>query len=428
MNVKEVFPIFEQGTPGFDEVITSLQDRGIARLESVEPAVRQILVDVRHGGDVAVRRYASRMDGRAPTSLMDRSFDGEGALQRLPKDVVSELKFEIGRLQRFFQRQREPEFRYEEGGLLLGQRWRPVRRAVILASNNPVGIVHKFLWSAVPAQVAGVSDLLLAVFNPTDLLLAAAHLIGITAIVRVGGAQAVAALAFGTETIPRVDVIAGDGGLYAACAKRLVLGHVQVDGVGGPSERLILMDSSARPLLVAADLLALAEQEEEAWPLVISIDAPRLFAVQQEVARQLSGLPRRGVAQAALEQNGRALLVRQREKMLLLAESLASAQVVFHVERPEDALDRLRSLGEAAWGPLTPSEMVGRSLSGAGSAHCWGASGIDTFLTRTTFARMGASALRARVDGLSLLARADGREGWARSVELRMGSPEAKER
>lgn len=421
--------VLEQGTPDFDEALASLPERGMTQLEAVEPAARQILGDVRHGGDLMVRRYAERMDGRAPTSLLDREFDGEGALQRLPWEIAQELKATVGRLQRFHQRQREADFRYEEGGVTLGQRLRPVRRAALCAPAGRAGAALRVLLAGVPARVAGVPDLLLAAPDPDDLTLAAAHLIGVTALVRVGGAQAVAALAFGTETIPRVDVIAGDGGLYAACAKRLVFGHVQVDGLGGPPELLALADTSARAPLVAADLLAVAELEEDALPLVLTSDPRCVTPIQQELARQLLGLPRRAVAAAALERHGKVLVVRQRELLFATAERIAPAQVALHLDRPEDALDRLRSLGEASWGPLTPGGgLLGGLLPGGGSARFWGTPGVATYLTRAIYAKFGAGALRAQADGQARLAREEGREARARSVELRLGLPEAKER
>ncbi|MCS6899426.1 MAG: histidinol dehydrogenase [Myxococcales bacterium] len=421
--------VLEQGTTSFDEALLGLQERGMTLLESVEPAVRQILGDVRHGGDLMVRRYAERMEGRAPTRLLDRYFDGEGALRRLPREVVQELKGVVGRLQRFAQRQREPELRYEDGGVLLGQRLRPVRRAAILAPPGKVGAALGVLRAGVPARAAGVPDLLLAAAEPNDLTLAAAHLIGVTALVQVGGAQAVGALAYGTETIPRVDVIAGDGGLYAACAKRLVFGYVQVDGLGGPPEVLALADSSARAPLVAADLLAVAELEEDALPLVIATDPRILSAIQQELGRQIQGLPRRVTAMTSLERHGKAFLVRQREQLLTVAEQLAFAWVALHVERPEDALDRLRSLGEATWGVLTSGWAgAGGLLPGGGTARFWGNSSVSVFLTRTTLARTSPGALRAQADGQALLARAEGREGQARAVELRLGLPEAREK
>lgn len=422
--------ILEQGSPGFAEAMVALVDRGAQALDTVEPAARQILGDVRHGGDAMVRRYAQRMDGHNPTTLIDREPDGEGALGRLPRDVVTALRAAAGRAQRFLQRQREADFRYDEGGLTLGQRLRPVRRAAICAPPGRYRSALSVLLAAMPARVAGVTDLLLAAPDFDDLTLAAAHLAGVTALVRVGGAHAVAALAFGTETIPRVDVIAGDGGLHASCAKRLAFGYVHIDGLGGPPELLALVDGSAQPALVAADLLATAEQDESAWPLVIATERRVLTALEHELARQLGGLPRRAVAASSLEQNGRALLVRQRDQMLELAEQLAPAQAVFHLDRPEDAFERLRSVGLATWGALTPvhTALLGGSPPSGGAARFWGPTGVGSFLTRTAYARSSAVALRAQADGQAALARADGRVGQVRSVEQRLGLPEAKER
>jgi histidinol dehydrogenase len=420
--------VFEQGKAGFEDVVEGLEGRGMARLEAVEPAARQILADVRYGGDPMVRRYAERMDGRAPPVLLERQFDGEGAMQRLPPGVVAELKAVLGRQQRFLQRQRESETRYEEGGLLLGQRARPLRRVALLAPPGRAGRASCVLQAGVGARVAGVPDLLLVVADLDDLVLAVAHLLGVTGLVRVGGAQAVAALAFGTQSIPRADAIVGDGGLYASCAKRLVYGHVQVDGLGGPPEVLVLADSVQRAPQIAAELLGVAEQEEDALPLLLVPDVRILVAVEQELARLLAGLPRRAIAAAALERQGKALLVRQREQMLELAERIAPAQLALLVERPEDALDRLRSLGEAWWGPLSSGGGWGGVPPAGGAARFRGVPGLEPFLTRACYSRVSAASLRAQADGALALARAEGREALARGVELRRGLPEAKER
>ncbi|RYE81410.1 MAG: histidinol dehydrogenase, partial [Myxococcales bacterium] len=255
-----------------------------------------------------------------------------------------------------------------------------------------------------------------------------AHLAGVTALVPVGGAQAVAALAFGTASIPRVEVIAGDGGLHSACARRLVLGHVQVDGLGGPSELLVLADGSADVGLVAADLLACAEAGEEAWPILLTSEARVVTAVQQELDRQLAGLPRRLAAASALTERGRALVVRQRQQLVEVAGRLAFDRVILHVERPDDLLDRLPAAGSVAWGPLTPAGVLpgGGAMAAGGAARFGGSAGVWAFLTRTACVHLGPTGLRAQADGVARLARADGREGQARATERRLGLPAAR--
>ncbi len=421
-------PRHDLGSPDFDAALAVVDDRMTAGLDAVEPVARQIVGDVRHGGDRAVRRYAERLDGGAPERLLERPFDGAAALDRLPGGVSEALRAAAGRLQRFWQRQREVDMRYEEGGLRAGLRLRPVRRAAICAPGPGERSALGVLEAAIPARVAGVADVLLATPRPDDLVLAAAHLAGVTALVPVGGAQAVAALAFGTETIPRVEVIAGDGGLHGACARRLVLGHVQIDGLGGPTELLVVADTSADAGVVAADLLGCAEAGEGAWPVLVTSEARVVTAVEQELDRQLARLPRRLAAASALTERGLALVVRQRQQLVEVAGRLAFDQVVLHVERPDDVLDRLPAAGAVAWGPLTPPVLlpgVGARAAG-GAARFGGAGGVWAFLTRTAHVHAGPAGLRAQADGAARLARADGREGLALATELRLGLPAAR--
>ena len=264
-------------------MLALLHERGDADFAKVEGAVRTILEDVRKDGDAAVRRYVERFEKRVVATLFLSSaaqFDGAGALARLPADAREALEYAADRIRRFHTRERETMFagdgfRFEdEGGASLGLRVRPLDRVGVYAPGGKARYPSSVLMSAIPAHVAGVPSIVLA--SPLagdatdDMILAAAHLSGVTGIVDAGGAQAIGALAYGTATIPRVDKIVGPGNAYVACAKRLVYGTVAIDSIAGPSEILVLADRTADPRHVAADLLSQAEHDEDAYALLAS--------------------------------------------------------------------------------------------------------------------------------------------------------------
>src|SRR5262249_45928298 len=231
---------------------------------------------------------------------------------------------------------------YEDAGVTLGLRVRAVKRAGVYAPGGKARYPSSVLMSAIPAKVAGVEDILLATplskeTAPNDALLAAAYLSGVKGILDAGGAQAIAALAYGTETVPRVDVLVGPGNAYVACAKRLVYGAVQIDGIAGPSEILVVADDTANAELVAADLLSQAEHDEDAYPLLVTSSRALAEATDRELALQLADLPRKGIAQTAIERNGRAFVV---DDLAQTSDRLAAEHLALHVANPGDLLEK----------------------------------------------------------------------------------------
>src|SRR5579864_1133966 len=263
---------FVDGTPEFDAALNRLEVRGEADFARVESTVREILGAVRVDGDAAVLRYAEKF-GRRPPRLLVRDYPGAAALARLPSDVREALELAAGRIREFHEHQRDAGFSYEVDGIVLGVRVLPVGRAGVYAPGGKARYPSSILMSAIPARVAGVKDTILATplagDESDDALYAAAHLSGVDAIVDAGGAQAIGALAYGTESIPRVDKIVGPGNAYVTCAKRLVFGVVDIDGIAGPSEILVVADDEADPRVISADLLSQAEHDEDAYPLLI---------------------------------------------------------------------------------------------------------------------------------------------------------------
>src|SRR6202142_3961700 len=357
--------MFLDGSPEFDAALDRLADRGEGDFARVEPAVREILGAVRAEGDAAVQRYNERFGRRAP-HLVLRDYPGAAALARLSPDVRDALELAADRIRSFHGHQRDVGFRYEDDGITLGTRVLPVARAGVYAPGGKARYPSSVLMSAIPARVAGVGETILATplagNESDDPLYAAAYLSGIGAIVDAGGAQAIAALAYGTQTVPRVDKIVGPGNLYVACAKRLVFGSVDIDGIAGPSEILVVADDEADPRLIAADLLSQAEHDEAAYPMLVCASELMAQGVAREVEDQLATLPRASIARAAMA-NGAAFVAHSRERMALIADRLAPEHLALHVVDPHALLARIGRAGAAFIGPLTP-QAVGDYLAG----------------------------------------------------------------
>ncbi|MEO7096265.1 MAG: histidinol dehydrogenase, partial [Polyangiales bacterium] len=301
--------------------------------------------------------------------------------------------------------------------------------AGVYAPGGKARYPSSVLMAAIPARVAGVAEILVATplagDATDDAILAAAHLAGVDRILDAGGAQAIAALAYGTESVPRVDIVVGPGNLYVACAKRLVSGHVKIDGIAGPSEILVVADRTADARLVAADLLSQAEHDEAAYPLLVTDDANLAEAVAREIEAQLLTLPRRAIASAAVERQGLALVVEGRAALAPLADRLAVEHVALHVESPDALAADIAAAGAIFIGATTP-EAVGDYVAGpshvlpTGGAVRFGAPlGVYDFVARTSIIRYDAATLAAQADAICTFARLEGLEAHARAVEAR---------
>ena len=419
------------GTPAYDAVLAQLRDRGETDFSRAEPIVREILDDVRKDGDAAVLRWIAKVEKRTPRALVTRAFGGAEALARLAPEARAALEHAADRITAFHRREREglAGFRYEEEGIALGLRIRPLARVGVYAPGGKARYPSSVLMSAIPAKVAGVEDIVLATplagDASDDVVLAAAHLAGVSAIVDCGGAQAIAAMAYGTASIPRVDKIVGPGNAFVACAKRLVYGAVSIDSIAGPSEILVLADQTADPEHVAADLLSQAEHDEDAYALLVT-DRPELAeAVARAVDRQLADLPRAGIARESLKRHGHILVVPDRLTMAAVANAIAPEHLSLQVASPEEMLEVVGHAGAAFVGGLTP-EAAGDYVAGpshvlpTGGAVRFGSPlGVHDFVARTSIIRYGADALRKHEASITALARLEGLEAHARAVTVR---------
>ncbi|HYQ31216.1 MAG TPA: histidinol dehydrogenase [Polyangiaceae bacterium] len=416
-----------QGTPEYEALLARLTRRGESDLDRVEPAVREILSAVRSEGDAGLARYVERFEKRRPKAWLERDFGGEAALHSLPKPVAEALIEGAARIRRYHQRQADHlgGFEYTEEGVTLGSRVTPLARVGVYAPGGKARYPSSVLMCAVPAQVAGVTEIIVACPDTSPEVRAACHLAGVHALLDAGGAQAIAALAYGTESVPRVDKIVGPGNIYVAAAKRLVFGEVDIDSIAGPSEILVVADSSADPVLIAADLLSQAEHDEAAYPLLVTTDASLVARVQSELTRQLSDLSRKAIADVSVSNNGYVLVVATRSDLAAVANQLAAEHVAVHTVEPRALADRILRAGAIFVGSMTP-EAAGDYLAGpshvlpTGGAARYGAPlGVYDFVSRTSIIDYEPSALIAQGPKITAFARAEGLEAHARAVEFR---------
>jgi histidinol dehydrogenase len=392
--------IYERGQRGYEDTLASLSRRGDEDLARVEPDVRAILDAVCERGDAAVLDYTERFDRRRPQSLvLSRDAWLKGAREVDPA-IREALEAAGDRIRRYHEHQRETGFRYEEGGIELGQRVQPVAAAAVYAPGGKARYPSTVLMTAIPATVAGVQRIVLITPNPTPEILAAAEVAGVTEVVDAGGAQAIAAVAYGTESIARVDKVVGPGNIYVACAKRLVFGVVDIDSIAGPSEILVVADDGADPEIVAADLLSQAEHDEAAYPLAVVLSRAQADAVDAALERQLAALPRRAIAEAAVRNNGYCFVVDDLDEAGRAATALAAEHL---------------SLSVADDYAAGPSHV----LPTGGAVRFASPLGVYDFVVRSSLIRYSQAAITEQADLLEGLARLEGLEAHARAVTLR---------
>jgi len=357
--------------PGFEQELARLLAFEGAQDPRVEAAVADILDDVRRRGDAAVLEYTRRFDRVEARDMADLALGSdelERALARLPRARRDALEQAAARVRAYHERQRLDSWSYEEAdGTLLGQKVTPLDRVGLYVPGGKAAYPSSVLMNALPAKVAGVRELIMVVPTPggekSDLVLAAAAISGVDRVFTIGGAQAVAALAYGTAAVPQVDKIVGPGNAYVAAAKRRVFGVVGIDMVAGPSEILVLCDGRTSADWVAMDLFSQAEHDELAQAILITPDPAFLDAVHRSMERQLADMPRREVIRASLEGRGALVLVRDLDEACEIANRVAPEHLELSVEDPHRWLPQIRHAGAIFMGRYT-SESLGDYCAG----------------------------------------------------------------
>ncbi len=357
----------------------------------------------------------------------------ERAREHVAPAVAHALEQAAERVRAFHQTQVFHDFHLAHDDADLHSRMRPLARVAVYAPGGSAAYPSSVLMTAIPAKVAGVGEVCLLTPRPSPVVRLAAYLAGVDRVFQVGGAQAIAAAALGTATIPRADKIVGPGNAYVTAAKRHVYGLCDVDGIAGPSEILIVADGGADPEVIAADLLSQAEHDRQACAILITDDEALAAAVDHALARQLSDLPRRDIAGPALAEHGACVLVRDRAQALAQADAYAPEHLELLVADPDAAAAAVRNAGAIFVGPHTP-EAAGDYTAGpshvlptAGAARFGSPLGVWDFVKVTSVLRLGPRALAEQAPAIVTLARAEGLEGHARAVEVRLrrdaGSP-----
>jgi histidinol dehydrogenase len=399
-------------------------------------AVALILDDVLLRGDEAVREYTRRYDGvDAEPSTWELDPAGwQGAMERVDARLRAALSLAVDRVREYHEHQREDGFRLEsDDGSLVGMKVTPVDRVGLYVPGGKASYPSSVVMNAVPAVVAGVREII-AVVPPqgvTDAVLAACALSGVTRIFRIGGAQAIGALAFGTATIPRVDKIVGPGNRWVAEAKRQVVGRVGIDMIAGPTEVLIIADGTASPARIATDLIAQAEHDEDAVAWCVTTDAAVADAIPGELEAALASAQRGDIARASLEKNGLLIVAASMRDAIEVANRRAPEHLEILADGAERIASNVRHAGAIFLGDHTP-EPVGDYLAGpshvlptGGTARYASPLGVYDFVKRTSVIRYTRERLAADADAIVALAEAEGLFGHAEAVKVRRGEERA---
>ncbi|TGE18092.1 histidinol dehydrogenase [Hymenobacter elongatus] len=412
----------------------ALQQRAAAgQAQDVEQRVAQIFADVRQRGDAALLEYAQQLDGadvRAGLRVTPEEMQASQA--QVPAELQTAIRQAHANIRRFHEAQRPTEERVETmPGVLCWRRAVPVQRVGLYIPGGTAPLFSTLLMLGVPARLAGCPEVVLCTPPQKDgsvnpVILFTAQLLNITTIIKAGGAQAVAALCGGTESVPAVDKIFGPGNRYVTAAKQLATRYgVAIDMPAGPSEVLVIADETANPVFVAADLLSQAEHGPDSQVILLSDSLAMLEATQVEVQRQLATLPRATVAAQALAES-RAILLRTAEEMLFFSNQYAPEHLILAVKNPEQLAEGVTSAGSVFLGHLTP-EAAGDYASGTnhtlptnGYARNYSGVSLDSFLKKITFQRITAEGLHGLGSVVETMAEAEGLTAHARAITLRL--------
>lgn len=413
--------------------LARIKGRSVAADAGLLSAVAEIIAEVRRRGDAALLDYTARFDGVRLQACELRV--AESALResaaRAGGRALEALRASIHNVRAFHERERVESWEFETGrGVRLGQRVTPVDAAGLYVPGGTASYPSSVVMNVVPAQVAGVERIAVVTpprtLNETPAVAAALLELGVKEIYQVGGAQSVAALAYGTETIPRVDVITGPGNKYVAAAKKLVFGAVGIDSIAGPSEVVVLADDSARADFVAADLLAQAEHGEDASAVLVTTDSELAVRVAAEVARQAETLPRRQIIERSLADFGAVFVVGSLEEACELVNELAPEHLEIIMRDEDEAAARTRHAGAIFFGAHTP-EAVGDYFAGpnhvlptGGASRFSSALGVHNFLRRTSIIRYTRDELNETARMIAALAEAEGLDAHARAALIRL--------
>ncbi len=428
-----MFEIYEKSKAG--KLLGLLRSRAEQASVDAVASVSAIIADVRVRGDEALAYYTEKFDGVKLTSFWLEKDEIDAAKSRLDPALLGAMERAAENIRAFHEKQKERGWAEFSDGRFMGQRILPLRRVGVYAPGGTAAYPSTVLMTCIPAGVAGVEEIVLATPPKTnekgrlminDAVLAAASIAGVDRVLTVGGAQAIAALAYGTESVTRVDKIAGPGNIYVAEAKRLVWGAVDIDMIAGPSEVLVIADETANPRFIAADLLSQAEHDPLAASILVTVSRPLAEAVREELISQLERLGRRDTAQRAIGRCGAALVVDTLDEAAAFSDEVAPEHLELAVADPHSLLGLVHNAGSVFLGEYTP-EPLGDYYAGpnhvlptAGTARFSSGLSVDSFVKRSTFLSYGRDAFMKAADDVIRFAEAEGLGAHANSVRVRL--------
>lgn len=425
--------IFSIREKGFIKILDAILKRGESDIAGAEEAVKAILKDVRQSGDKSLLKYTERFDGvrLKNKELRVPERDIKKALQKILKNDLNLIKLAAKRIEVFHKRRSSKSWAFsEKDGTILGQMVTTIERVGVYVPGGKAVYPSTVLMNAIPAKIAGVKEIIMVTppskngINPY--VLAAAKIAGVDKIYRVGGAQAIAALAYGTKTIPKVDKIVGPGNIYVSTAKRLVYGTVDIDMIAGPSEILIINDGTGEPSWIAADLLSQAEHDELASSILLTTSEKMARAVSKEVSIQIKGLKRKAIAQSSIDRYGAIIIVKNLVEAADISNKIAPEHLELFVEKPFELLKKVKNAGAIFLGHNTPESfgdyMAGpnHTLPTGGAARFSSPLGVEDFIKRSSiiaFSRKGLERLGKKVVRFTDI---EGLDAHGQSVSIRI--------
>lgn len=416
------------------ELISLLQKRAANDNTDVMVTVAEILADIKKNGDAAVRAYCQRFDGHAPDNFFLSDNDIETSCMQVPDALKRTIERAAANIRSFHEKQiQQSRVQFEEGRVM-GQRVVPLDRVGLYVPGGTAAYPSSVLMNAIPAKVAGVKDIVIAtpmkngVLNPA--VVYAARTAGVTSIFTVGGAQAIAALAYGTESVKRVDKIVGPGNIYVATAKRLVFGTVDIDMFAGPSEVLVIADESADPSYIAADLMSQAEHDRMAAAILITTSRQLAEQICTAIEEQLASLSRNDIIRASLQSYGAAVIVDTLEEAVALSDAIAPEHLELAVSDPFALLGSVHNAGSIFLGSSTP-EPLGDYFAGPnhvlptnGTARFSSPLSVDSFIKKSSYLYYTPECLAESAADIIRFARAEGLNAHANSIIRRCGNRE----
>ena len=402
------------------------------KLESgVEAIVSDIIANVKANGDKALREYSLKFDGSCPENLRVTQEEIDSAYENEDKAFIETLETAKKNIWAFHEKQLRSGFRIDEGdGIIAGQKITPIEKVGIYVPGGTASYPSTVLMNAIPAKIAGVNEIIMVTppdkqGNIPSAILCAAKIAGVDTIIKTGGAQAVAALAYGTESVPKADKIVGPGNVFVATAKRMLFGLVDIDMIAGPSEILVLADGTCNPAYVAADLLSQAEHDKLASAVLVTDSKELALAVQAEIERQLPLLPREEIARTSIDTNGKIIIASDLEQGVEIANEIAPEHLEVCVDEPFALLDKIKNAGSIFLGKNAP-EALGDYLAGpnhtlptSGTAKFSSPLSVDDFVKKSSYLYYTEEALGKVKDKIVLFANREGLQAHGRSAAIR---------